>query len=197
LSYMILTDNGHIVISKFIRGLRKEKLRDPIIAIRAQTFDRSLTLAIQDKDSGKLSNDDFLNGDSDEDIYKSTDEKGAPEFHNVTPEELDEYLSKELHLPRGGSMVYGRVVSRKRDGTGIPIGLRHNNPILDTRQYEVEFPDGSIDVFSANVIAENLHQQVEPETQEHAMFRGIIDHLRKGDDTGGAGISTKGWEIYV
>jgi Reverse transcriptase (RNA-dependent DNA polymerase) len=94
-------------------------------------------------------------------------------------------------------MVSGRVVSRKRDGTGIPIGLRHNNPILDTREYEVEFPDGSIDVFSATVIAENLYQQVDPETQEHAMFKGIIDHRRKGEDTGGAGISTKGWEMCV
>jgi hypothetical protein len=132
--------------------------------MRVQTFDRSPTLAIKDKESGKLSEDGLFNGDSDEAIYKSPEEKGSPEFHNVALLEIDEYLSKELYLPREGSMVSGRVVSRKRDGTGIPIGLRHNNPILDTIQYEVECPNGSIDMISANVIAENLYQQVYPET---------------------------------
>jgi hypothetical protein len=38
---------------------------------------------------------------------------------------------------------------------------------------------------------------VDPETQEHALFKGIIDHQWRGQDTFGAGISTKGWEVYV
>ena len=76
-------------------------------------------------------------------------------------------------------MVRARVLKRTRDGDGIPIGRRHHNPILDTRQYEVEFPDGSVDVYTTNIIAENLYSQVDPETQAHTLFRGIVDHRKR------------------
>jgi hypothetical protein len=47
---------------------------------------------------------------------------------------------------------------------------------LDTIQYEVEFQDGSIDTYTANVFAENLSAQVDPEGQRYALFKGIVDH---------------------
>jgi hypothetical protein len=69
---------------------------------------------------------------------------------------MDEYLTKELLLPRGGELITARVLKRTRDGDGIPTGCRNSNPILDTRQYEVQFPDGPVDTYTANVIAEKL-----------------------------------------
>eukprot|EP00956_Cyclotella_meneghiniana_P010587 scaffold14709_cov91-Cyclotella_meneghiniana.AAC.3 len=36
----------------------------------------------------------------------------------------------------------GKVVRRKRDRDGNPIGTANRNPLLDTRLYEVQFPDG-------------------------------------------------------
>jgi hypothetical protein len=89
---------------------------------------------------------------------------------------MDEYLSKELHLPRGGELVTARVIKRSRDGDGLVTGCRNSNPILDTRQYEVEFPDGSVDTYTANVIAENLATMVDPEGQQYALFKGVVDH---------------------
>jgi len=50
---------------------------------------------------------------------------------------------------------------------GNPIGVRNNNPILDTREYEVEMPDGSTAAYAANVIAENLFSQVDSEGRQH------------------------------
>jgi hypothetical protein len=36
-------------------------------------------------------------------------------------------------------------VNRKQNTDGNPIGVSSSNPILDTREYEVQFPDGTID----------------------------------------------------
>ena len=59
-----------------------------------------------------------------------------------TPEIRDKYLNMELMLPRGGTLAKGRVTERKRDHEGNFIGRSNANPILDTREYEVNFEDG-------------------------------------------------------
>jgi hypothetical protein len=81
-----------------------------------------------------------------------------------------------LCLPRGGELATARVIKQTCDGYGVPTGSGNSNPILDTRQYEVEFPDGSINIYTANVIAENLGTIIDPEGKHYALFKGIIDH---------------------
>ena len=46
------------------------------------------------------------------------------------------------------------MVSCKRDREGNPIGGANSQPVFDTRRYKVEFADGDITEFTANVIAE-------------------------------------------
>ncbi len=50
----------------------------------------------------------------------------------ITPEMGDNYLSAEIMLACGGTMVKGCVAARKRDWDGNPNGLANSNPILDT-----------------------------------------------------------------
>ena len=59
-------------------------------------------------------------------------------------------------LPHGGTLARGRVVRRKHDREGNPIGRANANPILDTRSYEVEFEDGDVSELTANTIAESM-----------------------------------------
>jgi hypothetical protein len=99
------------------------------------------------------------------------------------------------------------VKRRKHDNNGNPIGLRHSNPILDTREYEVEFPDGSIDVFTANTIAEAMYSQVDNDGHHHLIIKEIVDHTKdasavKQDDGFVQGTqqrrwTTKGWKLLV
>ena len=49
----------------------------------------------------------------------------------ITPEMGDNYLTAEIMLPRGGTMVKSRVSARKHDQDGNPVGLANSNPILD------------------------------------------------------------------
>ena len=41
-----------------------------------------------------------------------------------------------------------------------PICLAHNNPLLDSRQYKVEYEDDYSEILTANIIAEILLPQV-------------------------------------
>jgi hypothetical protein len=60
------------------------------------------------------------------------------------------------------------------------MGKRATNPILDTRQYEAEFPDGSKDTYSANLIAENQYSQVDDEGRQYQLIDEILDHRKDG-----------------
>ncbi len=59
----------------------------------------------------------------------------------LTPDMYDDtYLNMELALFQGGGEVeFTRVVKRMRDKDSLPIGTANDNPILDSRVYDVEF----------------------------------------------------------
>ena len=56
------------------------------------------------------------------------------------------------------------------------LEVKNDNPICDSRIYEVEFPDGNYKEYAANVIIENIYAHVDDEGRSHAMLIGIIDH---------------------
>jgi hypothetical protein len=74
-----------------------------------------------------------------------------------SPEVFDQYLMVNILLDHGGEAQLRTVKQRKRNHDGNFIGHSHPNPLLDMREYEVEFLDGSIDVLTANVIAEVMY----------------------------------------
>jgi hypothetical protein len=91
---------------------------------------------------------------------------------------LDPYLNMERGLPRGedGELAFAQVKRRAVDVEGRPIGRLSSNPILDSRQYEVEFLDGETEILTANLIAENLLVQVDKEGRGQMMINEIVDH---------------------
>ena len=56
---------------------------------------------------------------------------------------------------------YAMVIKHRKDQEGNPVGIANNNPILDTREYIIEFMDGYEETMTANLIAEYLFSQVE------------------------------------
>jgi hypothetical protein len=114
-----------------------------------------------------------------EDVVFDDDEMNevnAIEQDDYTDEAYDQYVGAELLVPHGDEMVHGRVIKRARGEDGNPIGIRNNNPILDTRAYEVEMPDGSTAEYAANVIAENLYSQCDSEGRQYLFLSEIVDH---------------------
>jgi hypothetical protein len=80
--------------------------------------------------------------------------------------------------------------------------------MLDTRTYEIEFPDGRIDEYTANV-TENVYDQCYIEGRQFNLMEGIIDHKTDGHAIAPADKyikhcsnkkvrkTTKGWHLCV
>jgi hypothetical protein len=52
--------------------------------------------------------------------------------------------------------------------------------MLDTRNYEIQSPDGRSDEYTTNVIAENMYAQCDIEGRPFNLMEGIIDHKSDG-----------------
>jgi hypothetical protein len=52
--------------------------------------------------------------------------------------------------------------------------------MLDTSTYEIEFPDGQSDEYTANIIAENMYAQCDAEGNQYDLMESIIDHKTDG-----------------
>jgi hypothetical protein len=72
---------------------------------------------------------------------KRFDRSEADEF---TADTMDTYLTTKVLLPRGQGMFKGTVVGQRK-------GIDNSNPILDTPEYEVQFPNGSLDNYTADM----------------------------------------------
>jgi hypothetical protein len=94
----------------------------------------------------------------------------------ISPEMGDTYLNAEVSIPQGGTLMNGRVTSRKRDKDGNPVGLANTNPILDMREYTFTLDDGDETVLSANLIAEAMYAQCNPDRNQYIFLDSIIDH---------------------
>ena len=89
----------------------------------------------------------------------------------------------ELALPiDGGKTTFARVTKRLKDANGLPIDTSHENPILDTRVYEVEYADGHKASVASSAIAMNLFAQVDAEGNYHVLFEEIADHRTDGKE---------------
>ena len=148
-----------------------------------------------------------------EEFQRVINDKDLPEADVLfTPDVFDDtYVNMELELPRsGGEVEFARVTKRLRDKDGLPIGTAHDNPILDSRVYEVELPDGHKAALAANAIAENLFAQADGDGNRHVLFEEIVAHRTNGKElkqqeafiTTSSGTkrrkeTTIGWEILA
>ena len=106
------------------------------------------------------------------------DENGNAIFEKPMTDNL---INLELLLPHGEEMQPARVVKRHKGEDGTIKGTYSDNPIANTILYDVEFNDGSVREYSANVIAENLYDQVDADGYSHSMLDCIVD-VRKTID---------------
>ena len=82
----------------------------------------------------------------------------TPEADDVDDDLIEKYLNTKLIFDVGTFHERkGHVIKRAKGTSGEPIGRAHANPLFDTREYVVEFTDGSTENYFANVIAECLN----------------------------------------
>jgi hypothetical protein len=53
-------------------------------------------------------------------------------------------------------------------------GRANANSMLDTRTYEIEFPGGRSDEYTANMIAENMYAQCDIEGRKKNLWKALL-----------------------
>ena len=90
----------------------------------------------------------------------------------------DQIINAEVQLQLGEEMVTGKVTQRTIGPDGQVKGTYDNNPYLNSIIYDVEFPDGKVKEYAANIIAENMLTQVDSDGMSTTLMEAIVDHQR-------------------
>jgi hypothetical protein len=89
---------------------------------------------------------------------------GIDNFDEHDVDTYDQYVGASVQLSIGDKVQTGKVAGRN----------------LDTRTYNVEFPDGRSEEYTANVIAENMYAQCDEEGNQFLMLQDIVGHKTDG-----------------
>ena len=161
LTYYILPKLCIPIVRSSVQPMKQMEKIDLEVQIQMAELDAAIEQEIRDSRSDKEITAEFPDMPQvpediwvDEPVADPEELEGAmPEADDWTPEAYDQYVSAEVLMERGGSIQSGIVKQRKKDDDGNLLGSWNNNPLLDTREYEVVFADQSMDVLSANIIA--------------------------------------------
>ena len=230
-TYYILNSNGKIISRSSVTHLTSDEMTET--QERRKDFNANIEGLLGDYNKSTLKNQkvdpaepyaDFI--DVGKEDYSDTIEffsAHKKEMNDGTidaeDEKYNESISKEISdniigtsvlLPSGDSLLEGIVRSKKRTADGSQlIGKANFNPLLDTRIYEIEFPDGGRAEFSTNIIIESIMEHTNAMGETVGMISGIIGH-RKNDsaitkelandtfeETKQRVVTTRGWEFQV
>ena len=112
--------------------------------------------------------------------YGEMMEEPCPDVDDIG--NFDKYISVTVKLDDGTNSG-GNIATVKRCATNanrFEIGRVHNNPLTDTREYEVDLEDGTTDRYFANVIAENVYSRLNSKGHQTLVMIEIVDHQRDG-----------------
>ncbi len=175
LTAKIIKSYGQTVCRSTLRHLNDKEIHCPIHQEMCREVNETITHHLgpnateQDFPAEDLTPDyDLYDDDHDFDPHHSDLE--------VIPEMGDNYLNAEISVPQGGTLMKGCVTSWKRDKDGNPVGLANANLILDTHEYTFTFDDGDETILNANLIAEAMYAQCDPDGNQYVLLDSFIDH---------------------
>ncbi len=125
-------------------------------------------------------------GLSDEDVgANGNDKQPVPDIAEADADgdwDYDRYITAKVKLPHNGHhFAVGKVIARARDENGELVGKANENPLLDTSMYEVQFDDGTVERYHANIIAEHIYNQVDRDGYGMELLDEIIGYKRDKD----------------
>ena len=187
MTYWILTQSGKVIARSTVQHVIHSEIRTDAIKKRVDDFDKAINVRldeanfVNDADNVYYLNDDLDSAMNtvDEMQIPSNEEYGKmliEDKDDVEDEMFDKYLSAELMIDHDGETVRGTIMKRAKNDARDPIGRQITNPKMDTREYEVEFIDGTTERYSANIMAENIYSQCNSEGNQYLVLKEIVDH---------------------
>jgi hypothetical protein len=185
----VLKANGKVVYRSTVRSLNPDELADETMKRKRKEFTDKVNSALGDG----FKYEDFVNDPELEHlgtpVYQSYADDDGDEFPQMAEDvdeplepdadTYDQYVGASVSLPIGNELVNAKVLGRKRMLDGTVTGKANKNPILDTRVYDVQFPDGQVAEYSANAIAQSMYAMCDTEGNQYLLLSGIIDHRRE------------------
>lgn len=212
----VLNYKGKVIPRRSIRRLRVEELNSPVEIEKRRLFDEMVRAKLGDAStfppSGETEDEVVPYADCEVDELPTYDddpveENGVAQFEAPLTDLL---IHAEVHLPQGEEMQRAKVIRRSKNENGEIVGAYNENPILNTLVYDVEFPDGDVREYSANIIAENMYAQVDADGFSHMLLDYIADYKKDGNAIDKADSyvitksgrrrlrkSTNGWHLQV
>ena len=188
----ILKANGNVVPWRTMRSLQVDELHSPQEIKKRETFDALIERRWGT--SGLPPPVSTLQQSENEswDEYRDRDEppRCIPEVRDVVDIDgkllcqqpaYDKIINAEVLLQQGDEVQSAKVLQRPIGPNGTIVGKYDDNPALNSMVYDVEFPDGAVKEYSANIIAENMLTQVDSDGFTMTMMEGIIDHKKDTD----------------
>jgi hypothetical protein len=215
--FWILPISGVPIARTTIQAISKEELTSVEVQRIITSYERAIeeTLGVNMDDSLTFQlyrENEIVQDDFEQDLIEP--DAAAAVIDEIEADAFDELLHVEPVLHRDGQMLRAHITGRKRDNNGNPIGCYNPNPILNSRIYLAEFPDGHIQELSANSIVEAIYNQVDDDGFDEQFFHDIIGHryntkllsqeeleriqyLRENPGQGKRFCTLKGWEICI
>lgn len=230
LAYHVLSSTGKVRIRSTVSPVTQPEMSNPGNVRLMSEFTKTVESIIGNFSNATQSSyddcadDPYLNifeGDEldDEDIESQNVDSNGNILPTVEMDDIndspyvendDALLGTKVDLPHpDGETKEATIKARKRTHDGLLVGTANDNPTMDTRVYEVDFGDGNYSEYSANVLLENLYQQIDDDGYSNSLLSSIIDHektkdaLEKKDGmynmhgTKKRRITTKGWKVKV
>eukprot|EP00804_Cyclotella_cryptica_P004620 CCRYP_006942-RA/>CCRYP_006942-RA protein AED:0.23 eAED:0.23 QI:0/-1/0/1/-1/1/1/0/675 len=210
----VMKANGEIEDQSTVRALTAEEHVSAALFQEQQQFLASLEGRWGPKTIIKDLGPDVLNLSPDPDNFDPWEDEDGPSFPKLDDDLAaveaagDFLVNSEVLLPVGNSQELAQVLCQKRESDGKVVGTAHHNPALDTRVYEVRFPDSRTEELAANVIAEAVYAQCDADGNQYILLDAIVDYHKDPsvavarDDqvtiVDGKKIikcSTRGWEL--
>jgi len=182
----VLKTNGNVVPRRTVRPLNTQELHSEEERTKRAVFDELIERRWGTAMSPPSSTQQIKNQE-DFESYEDDDEtpRDLPEINDAVDingkaidqqPAYDQIINCEVQLQHGSKLERGRVVKRAIGPDGTTAGEYNENPILNSVVYEVEFPDGDVQEYAANVIAENMLSQVDSDGYSLSLIQGIVDH---------------------
>ena len=143
-------------------------------------------------------------GDIDSIPYEPTSKESAIE-------QVDEHIGQQIQLNKNDYPVLVKIVSRQQDAAGSLIGRKNPDPKLDSRIYNVQYPDGHFERYSTNVLSEALNETMDHDGYDKSYISEIcgyrknmkhaitkeIGFVKSHNGRNVPVITTKGWKVNV
>ena len=185
ISQSIVASRGHIIIRRTVRSIQTSKLHSETEKRKRIILDEIIL-----KKLGELATIPISPADLDHvlyydgvkpDIFQLPEDNdllmpyGATFFEKPI---TDQWIHAERNLYQEEMLHKEKFIGRTTNGNGDAPGSCDPNTFLNTLTYDVEFSNGEIKEYLANVIAENVCSQVDEDDNNIKILCSIVDHRK-------------------